>query len=233
MTVLAAVVILVGCGTDERDRPEPPAASTRAAGSEFLRRCAREAAGATVAVLCPTRLPSGGFERPRNYGDAPCTYLLNLEPRGFRKRAGTVFHLLFGGTCRPWRLQTRDGRWPARLAAVRRGEDLRLIGATSLLPGEPEADRERVALHVLRHARVGTAPALVLRNPPYPTGGIHGGHISVVWNANGAGYVVTGHAVATPERPDATPGPRALRRAGGTLLAVAAAMRRPSAFRGR
>ena len=43
--VLAAVVILVGCGTDERDRPEPPAASTRAAGTDFLQRCARGARG--------------------------------------------------------------------------------------------------------------------------------------------------------------------------------------------
>ena len=229
VVVLAAVAILVGCGTDGRDRPEPPAGATRAAGTEFLRRCAREAAGATVAVLCPTRLPTGGFERPRNYGDAPCTYLLNLEPRGFRKRAGIVFHLLFGGTCRPWDLQTRDGRWPARLTPARPGEDLRLIGATSLLPGQSEADRTRVALRVLRHARVGAAPALVLRNPPYPTGGMHGGHVSVAWNADGAGYVVSGHPVATPARPDAAPGPLALRRASDTLLAVAAAMRRAPA----
>ncbi len=227
--VLAAVVILVGCGPGQRDRPEPPAASTRAAGTDFLQRCAREAASATVAVLCPTRLPIGGFEKPRNYGDAPCSYLLNLEPRGFRKRAGTVFHLLFGATCRPWNLQTRGGRWSARLTAARAGEDLRLIEDASLLAGQSEADRKRVALRVLRHARVGAARALVLRNPPYPTGGIHGGHISVVWNANGAGYVVTGHAVATPERPDVTSGPRALRRASDTLLAVAAAMRRAPA----
>ena len=146
--------------------------------------------------------------------------------RGFRMRAGTIFHLLFGGTCRPWNLRTRDGRWPARLTAARPGEDLRLIGATSLVPGQAEADRKRAALRVPRRARVGAAPALVLRNPPYQTGGIHGGHISVVWNADGAGYVVTGHAVSSPERPDAPPGPRALRRASDTLLAVAAAMRR-------
>ena len=55
-----------------------------------------------------------------------------------------------------------------------------------------------------------------------------GRHISVVWNANGAGYVVSGHAVA-PERPDVTSGPRAVRRASDTLLAVAAAMRRAPA----
>jgi hypothetical protein len=70
-------------------------------------------------MLCPTRLPTGGFERPRNYGNAPCTYLLKLEPRGSPKRAGTVFHLLFGGTRRPWRLQTRAGqpRSPLRAPA--------------------------------------------------------------------------------------------------------------------
>lgn len=82
----------------------------------------------TVAVLCPTRLPIGGFERPRDYGNAPCTYLLNLKPRGSPKHAGTVFPLIFGGTCRPWNLQTR-ARQPGSL--LRAGEGLRLIGATS------------------------------------------------------------------------------------------------------
>lgn len=81
----------------------------------------------TVAVLCPVRLPLGGFESPRNYGDAPCSYLINLEPRGMLKRAGAVFHLLLGGTCRPWSLRPQDGRCPAVRSAARARDDLRLI----------------------------------------------------------------------------------------------------------
>ncbi|MCA1700121.1 MAG: hypothetical protein LC790_14935, partial [Actinobacteria bacterium] len=91
----------------------------------------------TVAVLCPARLPTGGFEKPHNYGDAPCSYLLNLEPRGFRNRTGTIFHLLFGGTCRPWNLRTSDDRWPVRLTIARSTKDLRMIGTTMLVPGRP------------------------------------------------------------------------------------------------
>ncbi len=124
-----------------------------------------------VAVLCPARLPLGDFESPRNYGDGPCTYLINLEPRGMLKRAGAVFHLLFGGTCRPWNPRTQDGRWPAILSAPPAGDDL-LTEKTSLAPGQTEADRTRVRLRVLRGARIGSAPALVLRNPPDSLGGI-------------------------------------------------------------
>lgn len=65
---------------------------------------------------------------------------------------------------------------------------------------------------MLRRARIGSASGLLSRNPPYPVGGIHGGHISIVWNAGGAGYVVTRHAVASPERADGNIGPRAVSR---------------------
>ena len=226
VVVFTAIAMLAGCGGAE---PDTPTADTRAASTVFTRECVREAGTVTIAVLCPSRLPTGGFETPRNYGDAPRSYLLNLEPSGFRNRAGAIFHLLVGGTSRPWDLRTRGGRWPASVSAPRSGEDLRLVGTRDLIPGQSEADRKRVSLRVLRSARVGVAPALVLRNPPYPTGGIHGGHVSVVWNTGGAGYVVTGHAVASPERPDGPPGRRALARATNTLLAVAAAMRRQHA----
>ena len=144
-----------------------------------------------------------------------------------RNRTGTVFHLLFGGTCRPWDLHTSDDRWPVRLTIARSTKDLRMVGTTMLVPGQTDGGHKPVALRVLGDARVGSARALVLRNPPYPTGGINGGHISIIWNADGAGYLVSGHAVASRQRPDGTPGPRALRRATDTLLAVAAAMRRP------
>ena len=221
--------MLAGCGGGER--PAPPIAparepaTTRAAGAGFERVCLRAAGSVTIAVLCPARLPLGGFEAPRNYGEAPCTYLLNLEPRVMLRRAGAVFHLLFGGTCRPWSLRTRGGRWPVDAAAARAGEDLRLVGITSEVPGDPGAGGKRVGLRVLKRTRIGSAPALVLRNPPYPVGGIHGGHLSVVWNAGGAGYAVSGHAVASRDRPDAAPGPEALMRAALTLLRVAASMR--------
>ena len=36
-------------------------------------------------------------------------------------------------------------------------------------------------------------PALLIQVAHYPRGGIHGGHIAVVWNQNGNGYVVSLH----------------------------------------
>ena len=227
IVTFSAVAMLAGCGASEPGPREPSAPDTRAASSGFAQQCSEQAGFASVAVLCPARLPLGGFESPRGYGDAPCTYLIDLEPRGVARRPGTVDHMLFGGTCRPWDMRPRHGRWPATSAPARAGVDLRLIGSTSLIPGQTEADRKRVGLRVLRRARIGSDPALVLRNPPYPVGGIHGGHISVVWNAGGAGYAVTGHPVASPERPDSNPGPGAIARAIDTLLGIAGSMRRP------
>jgi hypothetical protein len=66
-------------------------------------------------------------------------------------------------------------------------------------------------------------PALLLRNPPYPAGGIHGGHLTVLFNAGGAGYAVTGHPVGAG-RAGASPGPRARARALTALVVVAASM---------
>ena len=81
-----------------------------------------------MVMLCPTRLPIGGFERPRNYGNAPCTHLLNREPRGSPKRAGKVLHLLFGRHVPAVEPAKPALATPAHRCARRR--NLRLIGAT-------------------------------------------------------------------------------------------------------
>ena len=235
-SVVLAVAALAGagvwgCGGDEPSPvPERPPADTRAATPQFTAGCAREAGRVAVAVLCPARLPDSGYEAARGFGDPPCAYLVNLEPRRMSKRAGAVFHLLIGGRCRPWDLRARGGSWPAERPPAGTGDGLRLVGTEMLRPGESWADERRVGLRVLRRDRVGSSPALVLRNPPYPTGGIHGGHVSVVWNAGGAGYVVSGHAVGSDGRSEEADRP-ALARAIATLLAVAASMRRAPSWR--
>jgi len=203
VVVLAVVVsALAGCGAAKPVQPDRPVAQTRAVSAAFTRACARTAGIVEAAVLCPAVLPVGGFEAPRNYGDGRCAYLLNLEPRAIAQSQGPVTHLLFGGSCTAWDLRTRAGRWPAELHAASMGDELRLVGTTSLVPGQTEADRRRVGLRVLRATRVRSAPALVLRNPPYPVGGIHGGHVTVIWNAGGAGYAVSGHPAMASRRVD-------------------------------
>jgi hypothetical protein len=48
-------------------------------------------------------------------------------------------------------------------------------------------------LVVVRRTRVGSADAIVLRAPPYPAGGVHGGHLVLLWNADGRGQLVSLH----------------------------------------
>lgn len=226
LATAASVLALGGCGggdpedvaTTGREPVRTPPAGTLPAPASFTRACARAAAsprqGAVrpawrVVAPCPSLVPVGGFERPRQFGVPPCAPLLDVEPRGLADRPGAVFHLLLGRRCAPWDLRVRDGRWPARAftAAERRdGQDLRLAGA----------------LRLLRRTTVRGAPALVLQNPPYPTGGIHGGHVTVLWNAAGHGAALSGHPVGDPAAADRAPSPAEVRAAADVLRAVAA-----------
>mgnify|MGYP006952613980 CR=1 FL=1 len=196
---------------------------TSQAPAELADACRRAAEQVSIAVLCPRLLPEGGFEVPREYGNGPCTYLLNLEPRGMNQRPGSVFHLLIGGTCRPWNLTAPDGRWPEQ-PNFPDDRDLRLIGKTSLDPEQPQEPARRVRLDVIRRTRVGSAPALVLRNPAYPVGGIHGGHLTVVWNHAGSGFAVSGHPVGLDTTRSDPARHAIVARASRTLLGVAASM---------
>ncbi len=41
--------------------------------------------------------------------------------------------------------------------------------------------------------------ARILREPPYPQGGLHGGHVIVLWNRGGHGYLVSIHGQGLSE----------------------------------
>jgi hypothetical protein len=49
-------------------------------------------------------------------------------------------------------------------------------------------------------ARVDDARATVLREPPYPAGGLHGGHVVVLWNEGGHGYLISVHGERLSQR---------------------------------
>lgn len=218
---------LAGCGGSS-EGGTPASTVRQMAGSsqvpaELTGACRRAAVQVSIAVLCPRLLPVGGFESPRDYGKGPCTYLLNLESRGMGQSPGSIFHVLIGGTCRPWNLTAPGGRWPAQ-TNIPAEEDLRLTGTTSLDPEHPQKPARQVRLEVTRITRVGSAPALVLRNPAYPVGGIHGGHLTVVWNRAGAGYAVSGHPVGLDTSRSGPARRAVLERASRTLLGVAGSM---------
>jgi hypothetical protein len=238
LTVLVVIIAVVVASADDAEAPgRTEAVVVRPATPAELAACRRENDGKRVAFRCPAAFPTpGGFERARQFAADACESLIDFEPRGMRPESGSVFHMLVGARCGAMDLRERHGRWPVD-AGVRR--DMRLVGSRA--PRPPAQRSTPIRLLVLRHARVNGRPALVLRNPPYPDGGIHGGHLTVLTTSATTTYAVTGHP-PIPEglRDDSGElDPAALRRDPGLLqherravaqlLAVAGSLTAPAA----
>jgi hypothetical protein len=54
-------------------------------------------------------------------------------------------------------------------------------------------DCRRSTCRSLGRTTIADHPALLLQAAGFPDGGIHGGHLVVVWNQDGAGYVLSMH----------------------------------------
>lgn len=205
--LLAAVALtaLAGCGggrapstsTDATVTSGEPASTSAvqlaATPRAVVRRCRALAASRRVAVLCPDRLPEARWTvSHQTLRSGPCAYLLDLnaQPTARPDPPGEVFHVLAGGRCGEFPLRTANARWPADTALL---NDLGLVGAKALAPGQSWDDQQRVALGVRRRTRVAGHPALLLGVEGYPDGGVHGGHLAAVWNQGGGGYAVTLH----------------------------------------
>jgi hypothetical protein len=173
-----ALVALACCGQGARAAaipmgPAPPIVP---------RFCARVAP--RVAVLCPARWP----HRPRSHVEDGRDltrpgfpgYLGTFNDPGFR--TADLGHVILGGERRAFSLLGRPGAiWPLR--------------------GQPKPDPDSGfvgRIHVVRHATVGSDPALLVRPRRYPAGGIHGGHVVVLWNHGGHGYFVSLHFAGYP-----------------------------------
>ena len=106
--------------------------------------------------------------------------------RGVPRARGRPQWAVSAGRHRKWPMATRHAIAPRprphRRQATRAGPAL---GA-----GGP------VRLELLRRTTVATHPALLLRVADYPDGGVHGGHVAVVWNQRDAGYVLSLHFAA-------------------------------------
>lgn len=156
------------------------------------RACHKATGPAAFPVLCPTRWPPhGGVGQPKltTFARTADAYLLNTE-NGFRRRGAHVLHLLLGGQRRAF------GPGPSRVDRA-----LRLATRTVSIPMADGGSfvQERPARRI-RRARVHGIPATVLKAPPYPQGGIHGGHVLVVWNEGGHGYLVSAHGTRMTQR---------------------------------
>lgn len=154
------------------------------------------------AVACPTRYPLAPHSLVTPSGVAlrgPSFYWASFnDPSGFPD--GDQGHLLIGGQRMPFSLAGQPGQtWP-RPPQPRPVQQLplpRLL--TTPMAGGKTYIVQRPA-RVLLHAMVKGLPALVLNAPAHPEGGLSGGHIIVLWNRDGHGYLVSLHFAVSPTR---------------------------------
>lgn len=141
----------------------------------------------------------------RDIDGSACGYLTELHLRtaapGAKPSTGRYpFHVWFGGRCRPFPLDVRDGQWPPE---PDRTSYLGLVGVVPATPGRPRQRLARPRVVALTSAR--GRRALVLAVEPFPRGGLHGGHYAIVWNEGGDGYALSIHGVGGDRGLDPTP----------------------------
>ena len=150
--------------------------------------CKRARASVDFTILCPTHWPrtrSPSSPSLRWMTKTKRVYLLNAF-NGLRDRSPHVFHLLIGG-------QQRDfgKRWTAIDPGLRVTTGL----VTTPIRGGGRFVQQRPARRIGTTTVAGHA-AVVLQEPAYPQGGLQGGHIIILWNAAGHGYLVSVHGLS-------------------------------------
>jgi hypothetical protein len=181
-------LVMTGCRDDSGvagGASELPRAPGRVAEG-----CRQAADVATFAVFCPTGWPEGSrpsASKLRLLGSDEA-YLLE-DGAGFGGRS-PVFHVLLGGQRKPFPPGFEGG-----------GKQLRVTTRRVLTPHYAGPGKGRILGHSvverptrrIAWTRVHRRPAAIMQAPPYPQGGIHGGHAIVMWNENGHGYLVSAH----------------------------------------
>jgi hypothetical protein len=191
-TLAFLAVLLAGCA---HGKSEPTRRSLPSAPPGVADGCRDASDAAAFDVLCPASWPQAtrpAKVRLRLYG-SDAAYLLEAQS-GFGSRA-PVFHVLFGGQRKPF---------PARFEGS--GRLLRLTTRRKVVPFYASPRGGRVLGHdvvemptrLIRTTRVHGQTAGILKAPPYPKGGIHGGHMIVMWNERGHGYLVSAHSERSP-----------------------------------
>jgi hypothetical protein len=162
--------------------------------------CRERARRRTFVVLCPTRYPTAGGSQVTNSGQSllgPSFYWASFNDTSGVADNG---HLILGGQRPPFSLVGTPGQlWPrpGQPHPVQQLNVPRWRFTPNQGGGRYVAQRPAT---VLRDATVGGQPALVLVAPPYPDGGLMGGHVIVVWNSGGHGYLLSLHFEAAPGR---------------------------------
>src|SRR4051794_21547815 len=168
--VAGAAVLAAGCNS------ERPVVHQHVPPSAIRRACVVAARRSGLPVACPTRLPrhgGPGAAMPRVLRTSSAGYLIDISNGFTRRPKPLVFHLIVAGQRAPF------GRT--------------LAGSASEI-GLPKRPR------LLGHGAVRRARATLWLAPPYPRGGIHGGHVIATWAEAGHGYVVSVHGLQLSRR---------------------------------
>lgn len=180
---MLALLLMTGCH-DARPAAETAQSPAPRAPVPVERACRRAAHRTGLPSACPTTWPQhGGPGEPkaRLLRWSARAYLIDVS-NGYSHQP-YVFHVLIGAQRRPF------GAWPSRTAV-----ELGLPSKTVKLRmrGGGYFVRQRAATPVATlHVTGGTG--LVLAAPPFPAGGIHGGHLIAIWNHRNHGYVISIH----------------------------------------
>lgn len=146
-------------------------------------------------VLCPRRYPlvsHSAVTITATQFRAPSFYWIETnDAAGFP--ADDDGHLIFGGQRPTFSLRGAVGQsWPrpgerpsVQQLGIPRLRTIPLQGGGTFVQQRPS--------RILAHVSVRTHPGLVLAAAPYPLGGIMGGHVLVLWNEGGHGYLVSLH----------------------------------------
>lgn len=157
----------------------------------LARACHDVAQRQDVMVRCPQRLPGeGDTGRTRiahlDLAAGRDDYLIDAEVDG--ARGDVPFHVMIGGAIQNYSTRTRGNRWPSVFPV---DDPLRLVPEQPLRPGQNTPRRERV--QVLARTTIGRASIVVLQQPDYPLGGLHGGHVVALATQARTSYVVSLH----------------------------------------
>lgn len=186
---VAALAALAGCGGRESPAPRtpaPPPAGTIRTPAALTAACTR------ARVACPAVWPPrlDGRALPRRsvtvFRDGPGVALVDVANGFCRRRCRGVFHAIVGQQARRVPPVAEGLRFPMRDVVIPVRGGGRFV--------QQRAPR-RLAV-----VRVGGARATVYAAAPYPQGGLHGGHVAVLWNAGGHGHIVSLHAVGMRRR---------------------------------
>ena len=157
--------------------------------------CVRRAVLHKFTVLCPRRYPRVASSVVTPSGASlrgPSFYWASFnDAAGFDD--GDDGHLILGGQRPPFSLAGSVGQaWP-RLGQPKPVSQLNLPRlVTTPRAGGGLYVAERPA-RILRRALVLGRRALILVSALYPAGGFMGGHVIVLWNADGHGYLLSLH----------------------------------------